>query len=142
MTDPDPFNDSQALFKATLRKWGRRLLIILAIAAFPLFMLWIFGFSIKSSEEYACVMQIAERNPQVLAVTGEPVKPDLFAWISYFESGGGLRQGNFSTGISGPLGSGTLQAQFYRTPVGQSLGIWFSSGGREIEIYNGNYPCP
>ena len=142
MSDPDPFNDNQANIKHALRKVGQKALIILAIAAFPLFMLYIFGYSIKSSEEYACVLQIPERNRQVLAVTGDPVTPYFFAWISYFESGGGERQGNFSTGISGPNGSGTIQAQFYRTPVGQSLGIWFSSAGTEIEVYNGHYPCP
>lgn len=142
MTDPDPFNDNQANIKHSLQKLGKKILIVIAVAAFPLFMLYIFGFSIKSSEEYACALQITERNPQVLAVTGRPVTPDFFAWISYFESSGGLSQGNFSTGVSGPQGSGSLQVQFYRTPVGQSLGIWFSSGETEIEVYDGDYPCP
>lgn len=111
------------------------------IAIVPLILLYVFGFSIKTSEEYACVLGIVEQSEDVIVVTGEPLTPGLFAWTSYFESGGGLRQGQFSTAMSGPKGRARIQAQFYRTPVGESLGIWLKKGREETTIYNGSYPC-
>jgi hypothetical protein len=110
-------------------------------AIFPVFMLFIFGFSIKTTPEYACVMQMVESNRQVVNVTGEPVTPGFFAWTGFFESGGGVRQGSFSTRVSGPQGRVTIQAQFYRTPIGETLGIWLKVKGDELTLYNGDYPC-
>ncbi len=129
-------------FTSALRGCGRPLVYFVMLMIIPLILLYIFGFSIKTSEEYACVLQLAERNPEVIGVTGEPVTPGLFAWISYFESGGGERQGAFATALSGPQGKGRLKAQFYRTPIGASLGVWFKTSAGEIEVYNGAYPCP
>ncbi len=111
------------------------------IAIVPLILLGVFGFAIKTTPEYACVLRTVERSEDVIVVTGEPLKPGLFAWTSYFESGGGLRQGSFSTTLSGPKGRARIQAQFYRTPVGESLGIWLKKGREEITLYNGSYPC-
>jgi len=120
----------------------RRLLSWAMFLAVPLVLLYVFGFSIKTSEEYACVLQIAESTPEIIEITGEPVSPGTFAWISYFESGGGERQGAFATALTGPQGKGTLKAQFYRTPIGAQLGVWFKTSAGEIEIYNSTYPCP
>jgi len=111
-------------------------------AVVPLILLYIFGFSIKTSEEYNCAIQVAGQSRSVVGVTGEPITPGLFAWITYFESGGGLRQGQFFTTLSGPRGRGRIQVQFYRTPIGSTLSVWFKTGGQEMEIYNGAYPCP
>lgn len=111
-------------------------------AIVPLILLYVFGFSIKTTEEYACVLRTVERSEDVLVVTGEPLTPGLFAWTTYFESGGGERRGQFSTTFSGPKGRARIQAQFYRTPVGESLGIWLKKGREETTIYNGSYPCP
>lgn len=97
---------------------------------------------LQSRHEYDCVIQTTSQSAQVIAVTGEPVTPGLFAWTVYFESGGGLRQGQFYTALSGPRGRGRIQAQFYRTPIGATLGIWFKTSAEEIEVYNGRYPCP
>jgi len=110
-------------------------------AIIPLILLYVFGFSIKTTEEYACMLRTVEQSEDVLVVTGEPLTPGLFAWTSYFESGGGLRKGQFSTTVSGPKGRARIQAQFYRTPVGESLGIWLKRDRGEITIYNGSYPC-
>jgi hypothetical protein len=115
---------------SALRGCGRRLLSLAMLAIVPLILLYIFGFSIKTSEEYACALDTAERNAQVIRITGEPVKPGLFAWIFYFESGGGERQGNFSTSLSGPRGKGTLKVQFYRTP----LGPHWASGSKQAKV--------
>ena len=127
---------------SVLRGCGRRLLSLAMFAIVPLILLYVFGFSIKTSEEYACALDTAEGSAQVIEVTGEPVKPGLFAWTSYFESGGGERQGQFSTTLSGPRGKGRLIVQFYRTPIGATLGIWFKTSEGEAEVYNGTYPCP
>jgi hypothetical protein len=120
----------------------RHILSRMMFLVIPLILLYVFGLSIKTTEEYACALDMAERSAQVIEVTGEPVTPGLFAWTSYFESGGGERQGQFSTSLSGPHGKGRLKVQFYRTPIGASLGIWFKTSEGETEVYNGTYPCP
>ena len=127
---------------SALRGCGRRLLSLAMFAIVPLILLYVFGFSIKTTEEYACALDIAESSARVIEITGEPVEPGLFAWTSYFESGGGERQGQFSTSLSGPRGKGRLKVQFYRTPIGATLGIWFRTSEGETEVYNGTYPCP
>jgi hypothetical protein len=104
-------------------------------------LLYIFGFSIKTTSEYSCVMHIAEESEQVISVTGSPIKPGLFAWTKYSESGGATSQGAFFTSISGPQGDGTIDVSYYHSPTGDSLGIWFKSHNEEIEVYNGMYPC-
>lgn len=129
-------------FQSPLRGCGRSLLALASFAIVPLILLYVFGFSAKTTEEYACALDTAEGSAHVIGFTGEPVKPGLFAWTSYFESGGGLRQGQFSTSLSGPRGKGRLKVQFYRTPIGATLGIWFKTSEGETEVYNGAYPCP
>ncbi len=132
---------SAPAFQGVLRRWWDILGTLALVTIVPLILLYVFGFSIKTTDEYACVLGIVEQSEDVVVVTGEPLTPGLFAWTSYFESGGGLRQGQFSTTVSGPKGRARIQAQFYRTPVGESLGIWLKKGREEITIYNGSYPC-
>lgn len=117
------------------------LFLFAVFGAVPLILLYVFGFSIKTTSEYGCVIREINSSSQAVAVVGEPVTPGLFAWTSYFESGGGLRQGQFSTFISGPRGRAKIVAQFYRTPIGATLGIWLKTNEGETEIYNGAYPC-
>jgi len=124
-----------------LRGCWHTLRTLALLAVVPLILLYIFGFAIKTSTEYDCVIQTVRQSASVIAITGEPITPGMFAWTVYFESGGGLRQGQFYTTISGPRGRGRIQAQFYRTPVGATLGIWFKAEGEELEVYNGAYPC-
>lgn len=134
--------DSDFPLRQTLRKiWGVTWVLAL-LALVPLILLFVFGFSVKTTGEYACVMGFVENDRQIADVLGQPATPGLFAWLSYFESGGGLRQGRFSVRLSGPEGQGVLKAQFYRTPIGSSLGVWLDMGTREVEVYNGAYPCP
>jgi hypothetical protein len=116
---------------------GTALLVALPIAI----LLYVFGFSAKSSSEYKCVMRIAQESKQVISITGSPIKPGLFAWTKYYESGGATSQGAFFTSISGPQGDGTIDVSYYHSPAGDSLGIWFKSHNEQIEIYNGRYPC-
>jgi hypothetical protein len=140
MMSTNHYGNDPTIRDRLLAPWRTVRTIALA-AIVPLILLYVFGFSAKRTAEYDCVMQTASRSRQVVAVTGEPLTPGLFAWTTYFESGGGLRQGQFYTTLSGPRGRGRIQAQFYRTPVGSTLGIWFKAGGEELEVYNGAYPC-
>ncbi len=128
-------------FQGMLRRWWGILGTLALVAIVPLILLYVFGFSAKTTEEYDCVLGIVEQSEDVIVVTGESLTPGFFAWTTYFESDGGLRQGQFSTTFSGPKGRARIQAQFYRTPVGESLGVWLKKGREEITIYNGNYPC-
>ena len=137
----DLYEKSPTLQDRLLAFW--RIIRSLALMAIlPLILLYVFGFSAKTTAEYDCVLRTVEQSASVIMVTGKPITPGLFAWTSYFESGGGLRQGRFSTAISGPRGHGRIQAEFYRTPIGATLGIWFKTGSEEMEVYNGVYPCP
>lgn len=124
-----------------LRTGWRFAWVLLSVAVVPLILIYVLGFSAKTTEEYACALQIAEQDQQLVAITGEPITPGLFAWITYLESGGGMRQGRFSTKLAGPDGEGKLVVEFYRTPIGASFGLWFKTGGQELEIYYGDYPC-
>ncbi len=132
----------QLTLQSALRGCWRILVFIALFAFVPLILLGVFGFSIKTTPEYRCVLQVARSSAAVAEVAGEPLQPGLLAWTSYFESGGGLRQGRFSTHLTGPQGRVKLVAEFYRTPIGDSLGVWLNKDGSEIEIYNGRYPCP
>ncbi len=127
--------------KQVVQKLGKSFWVFALVAIGPLIMLYVFGFSAKTTEEYACALRMAEQNTEVALIIGEPITPGLFAWTFYFESGGGLRQGRFSTSISGPRGKGRLIVEFYRTPVGATLEVWLKTGGEEITVYYGNYPC-
>ena len=71
-------------------------------------MIYIFGFSIKGSVMYTCAVDMAKKNAQVIQLIGTPIKADTFAWISNYESSGSDEEGHFSTQLSGPKGSGTL----------------------------------
>jgi hypothetical protein len=129
------------IFRKPLKRLARIAGIAMAIGALPAILLYVFAFSIKTSDEYRCTLQILEENRQVLSITGSPIRPGWFAWTKYYESGGMVSQGVFWTYITGPDGSGTVDVGFYRAPVGDTLEIWFSANNDEIEVYNGVYPC-
>lgn len=120
-----------------IRSLGNLLLLLLL----PAILFFVFGFFARTTDEYACAIQTISQDPQVIAVTGEPVTAGLFAWTPYFESGGGLTQGAFNTAISGPNGRGSLHVEFYRSPIGSSLYLVFKSGGEQVVVYDGTYPC-
>ena len=103
--------------KEALRGCWRASRALALMAIVPLILLYVFGFSAKTTSEYDCVIRTVGQSAPVVAVTGEPITPGLFAWTSYFESSGGLRQGQFYTTLSGPRGHGRIQTQFYRTPI-------------------------
>ena len=109
---------------------------------FPAVMVFFFGLFIKTTDEYACVMRTVEQHPEVVEALGEPIEAGFFAWSPFFESGGHVRQGYFITRVSGPRGRGKIKADFYRAPIGSTLSVWFKTGGQEMEIHNGAYPCP
>jgi len=105
-------------------------------------LLFVFGFFAKTTAEYACIVEAAQRHPAVVAAVGQPVSPGLFAWTQFFEISGAVRQGAFSTSLSGPLGRGRLRGEFYRAPLGATMRVTFKTDGKEIELYSGPYLCP
>lgn len=107
----------------------------------PVILLYVFGLSARTTEEYACTMRLLEENFIVLREVGRPIRPGLFAWTSYFESAGGMRQGAFSTTISGPNGRAKVRVRFYRTPIGARLYVGLKTSVDEIVLYDGAYPC-
>jgi hypothetical protein len=124
-----------------LKRLVRILGIAAGAAALPVLILYVFAFSMRTSSEYRCAMQILGRSRQVLSMIGAPISPGWIAWTKYYESGGMVSQGVFWTYITGPEGIATVDVGFYRAPVGDSLEIWFTWKGEEIEVYDGTYPC-
>jgi hypothetical protein len=106
-----------------------------------IFMMYIFGFSIKSSSQYACTLEQARRSREVTWQLGEPIEPGFFAWLSYHESQGSISQGSFSTSVSGPRGNGRIRAEYYRAPVHSYLYVQFKGSEGWVDVYRGDYPC-
>lgn len=124
-----------------IRKIGRIVKWAVLVLLFPLAMLLFFALFIKTTEEYDCIMRTVIQHPDVVAAVGEPVEPGVFAWSPFFESGGHVRQGAFTTTVSGPRGKGRIKADFYRTPVGATMTIYFESQEEEITLHDGAYVC-
>lgn len=116
---------------------------LVQLVFFPAFLLFIFGFSIKLTGAYACIMQVVEQDPQVIEAIGEPVTPSFFAWTTSYEGGLGYSTGHFYTSVSGPRGRGRIEAAFQSDPIYDLLlNIKFKIHGDETELYRGAYECP
>ncbi|MFO7743723.1 MAG: hypothetical protein R6X31_15600 [Anaerolineae bacterium] len=129
-------------FPASLKRLFKRGWYLLLMAASLPFLVFFFGFCAKRMDEYDCAMGILEQSPAVQREIGLPFKPGLFAWMPYFESAGAMRQGAFSTSISGPEGEGKVRVEFYRAPIGARLYIRLERGEGETDVYDGPYVCP
>ena len=114
---------------------------LLFFVAFAAFMIFIFGFSIKGSVMYQCAVQKAESNAAVINLIGMPIKADQFAWITNYKSSGSHETGHFSTGLSGPKGSGTLDVSGSHDPGSTRLDVTFQAGGKTIRINSGSATC-
>ena len=97
-------------------------------------MIYIFGFSIKGSVMYTCAVEMAKKNAQVIQLIGTPIKADTFAWISNYESSGSDEEGHFSTQLSGPKGSGTLDVYGSHDRRSTDLDIVFDSAARRCRL--------
>ena len=114
---------------------------MLFFVAFAGFMIFIFGFSIKNSVMYRCAVQLAQSNPQVVKLIGTPIKADTFAWISNYESSGSNENGQFTTQLSGPKGSGTLSVDGAHNRSGTDLEVTFDMGGESVQVHSGVAQC-
>jgi len=114
-------------------------LFALGMIAFFAFM---FGYFIKTTDEYACVLQITQQHDALVRNLGEPIEPGLIAWLSRYGGEGSQFEASFRTAVSGPRGNGRIRAQIYRNPVGSAMKIEFSGDGGDILIYDGPYQCP
>jgi hypothetical protein len=114
---------------------------LLFAVAFVGFMIFIFGFSIKNSVMYRCAVQLAQSNPQVVKLIGTPIKADTFAWISNYESSGSNENGQFTTQLSGPKGSGTLSVDGSHDRSGTDLDITFDMGEASVPVHSGAAQC-
>jgi hypothetical protein len=117
------------------------LISILFSAAFAGFMIYIFGFSIKGSVMYTCAIEMAQKNAQVIQLIGTPIKADTFAWISNYESSGSDEEGHFSTQLSGPKGSGTLDVYGSHDRRSTDLDVTFEVDGETVQVYSGTAEC-
>ncbi len=114
---------------------------LLFVIALTGFMIFIFGFSIKDSVMYKCAVQLAQSHPQVVKLIGAPIKADTFAWISSYESSGSNENGQFTTQLSGPKGSGTLSVDGSHNRNGTSLDVTFEADGETVQVHSGAAQC-
>lgn len=106
------------------------------------FMAFMFGFFIKTTDEYDCALQIVQHSSEVVQAIGEPVEPGLIAWLNYWESEGSAFQTYFRTAVSGPRGDGSIGVEIYRTPIDSSMIIEYEGEGGSRVVYSGPYHCP
>ncbi len=117
------------------------LLALGCTVGFAGFMIFIFGFSIKSSVMYSCALQMARRNADVIKLIGTPIKADTFAWIDNYESSGSSETGRFNTQLSGPKGSGTLNVDGSHNSRSTRLDVTFETGNKTIQVSSGSAAC-
>jgi hypothetical protein len=103
---------------------------------------FVFGYFIKTTDEYACVLQITQQDDELVRSLGEPIEPGFFAWLSNYGGEGQQFETSFRTAVSGPRDSGNIHAQIYLSPVGSAMTIKFSGDAGNILIYDGPYQCP
>lgn len=114
---------------------------LLFFVAFAGFMIFIFGFSIKNSVMYKCAVQLAQSNAEVVKLIGTPIKADTFAWISNYESSGSDETGHFTTQLSGPRGSGSLDVYGSHDRRSTDLDVTFEADGETIQVHSGTAQC-
>jgi len=114
---------------------------LLFFAAFAGFMIFIFGFSIKGSVLYTCAVDKAKSNAQVVKLIGIPIKADTFAWITNYQSSGANETGHFTTQLSGPKGSGTLDVSGSHDRGSTDLDITFDTNGETVQVNSGTAQC-
>ena len=103
---------------------------------------FMFGYFIKTTDEYACVLQITQQNNELVRSLGEPIEPGFFGWLSNYGGEGQQFEASFRTAVSGSRDSGSIRAQIYRSPIGSAMTIEFSGDAGDILIYDGPYQCP
>jgi len=115
----------------------------LQLVFIPAILFFVFGFSIKLTDAYVCIIQIVEQDPRVNEEIGEPITPGFLAWTTSYEGGFGYSTGHFYTSVSGPQGNGRIEASFESDPIYNLLvNIKLKVNGEETEIYRGAYECP
>ncbi|HEY85922.1 MAG TPA: hypothetical protein G4N96_12520 [Chloroflexi bacterium] len=135
-------NEAISESASPLKGIADRLFALLQLVFFPAFLLFIFGFSIKLTGAYTCIMDVVEQDTRVTAAIGEPVTPGFFAWTTSYEGGFGHSTGHFYTFVSGPQGRGRIEASFGSSTLYDLLiNIKFKIHGRETELYRGAYEC-
>jgi len=105
-------------------------------------LLLFFGLFIKGTDEYACALETLEQSWELDQEIGRPWQPGFFAWTSYYESNSAVRQGNFSTTLTGPRGRARVTVEFYRNPVTSFMHIGMNTERGTMTIYEGEYVCP
>ncbi len=119
--------------------WLPLILFVLLVTAGFFFLL--FGLAIKWTNVYACSLQQARSSPMVIAELGEPIEAGFFAWSFSYRQEGAITDTSFYTTLTGPKGEGTLNVQWYGSPVGSSVLMNLDKNGLKHKVYSGPIPC-
>lgn len=129
------------MLKVTVQKGGALGTGCLFFLGMSLLMGYIFGLSVKRTDEYACVMEQVRQSAIVTRQLGHPVEPGFVAWLHQRETGGSRASTTFGTTVSGPYGRSQIRADAYLAPAGSYLLVQFKGQEGWLDIYNGDYPC-
>lgn len=130
----------KTLARPFLNRPGLTLLLIVIMCCVGFF-LFIFNVAVRWTDAYACSLAEARRSPAVVEELGEPVEAGFFTWLYGYSQQGSVTDTSFSTTLVGPKGEGTLQVQWYSSPVGSSLRMELQKGGQTHLVYRGAVPC-
>jgi len=83
----------------------------------------------------------ARNSADVVKSIGAPITADTFAWISNYQSSGSNETAHFTTKLTGPKGSGTLDVSGDRTRANLTLDVFFAFGGQDIVVHQGKITC-
>ncbi len=91
-------------FKSTQKKWAMTGLLLIVVVL-PAFFFFITGI-MKYNAAYSLSLAALQKDPQVIALIGEPVSPGFFV-TGHIQTGGGTGQAVLSYSIGGPKGEAT-----------------------------------
>jgi hypothetical protein len=125
-----------------MKKAGTALFALVMFVGMTGLFAYIFLFSVKRTDAYACALEQAARSSEVTRVTGQPLEGGILTYLSSRETQGATARTIFSTSVSGPLGSGRIRADINQAPANSFMLLQFEpDGGDYVDIYVGEFPC-
>jgi len=129
--------------KVGLAVGGGCLLAMLLVGGFIAAILFFVFSMMKSNDAYQHAMELARRNPEVVAALGEPIR-DGWLVTGHTEQSGGAGNAQIASSLSGPKGSAQLYVEA-RMIAGQwhyDALVVKLDGGRQIDLQQAQSPAP
>ena len=102
---------------------------------------YVFFYSAKNTEIYACAISEAKKNEKIINKIGKPIEPGFLVWTDSWGSGRFTERADFNTHLQGSKGSGTLYIRAFVDIESSFLSLIFDQGGKPEVVYQGVFPC-